>query len=403
MARKTETPGVLEGIRVLDFTQVLAGPYCTRMMADMGAEVIKIEPPGGEGMRYMPAIRDGVSGSFLQYNGGKKSLCMDLKTKKAQAFVKELVRSSDVVVENFLVGTMDRLGLDYEVLRRENPSLIMCSITGYGQKGPNKDRLGFAVTIQADTGVTDLFRKCRMEEVPPAPHGISFADTIASYHAVGAINAALFYRERSGKGQYIDISMYDSLLFTVDHHVQHHLMTGEAPPRIFGAYPIEGKDGQFIVIGFGKYVMMERILKCMGREDLITDERFSSMSNLLEHQFEFIDILKDWIQSFDTIDEVEAILKKANLPVSKVRTIVEALGSSQVEAHGLIAEMDHPRIGTVKVLDSPIRFSETSSCLRSLAPEIGEHNEYVMTELLNLSEHEVSSLYEQGVLWKQEV
>lgn len=400
MESKTKIPGVLDGIRVLDFTQVLSGPYCTRMLADMGAEVLKVEPPKGEGARYVPTLREGVSSSFLQYNGGKKSLCIDLKKKEAKKLIKELVRSCDLLVENFAVGTMKRLGLDFETMQRENPKLIMCSITGYGQTGPNKNRLGFAVTLQADVGVTDILRRSRLEDVPPAPHGISFADTIASYHAFGAISAALYYRERTGIGQYIDISMYDSLLFTIDNHAQHYLMTHEPPEPIFGSTPLQGKDGQYIAIGFGKHEMVGRLFKLMGREDLISDERFCSIGSTMQHRTEFTDIIIKWLNGFESTDEVEEILIKANIPASKVHTVVEALQSSQVESHSLIAEMEHPRIGMVRVLDSPIRFSKTSSRLRSLAPELGEHNEYVMTEILHLSSEEVASLYERGVLYQ---
>lgn len=400
MGTKQKSSGVLDGIRVLDFTQVLAGPYCTRMLADMGAEVIKVEPPNGEGFRYMAPIREGVSSSFLLLNCGKKSFCIDLKKEKAKEFIKQLVKSCDVVLENFAVGKMHSLGLDYEVLQKEKPDLIMCSITGYGQEGPNKNRLAFAPTIHADTGVTDLLSKGRVEDVVPGAQCISFADTIAGYHAVGAITSALFYKERRGKGQYIDISMYDSLLFTIDYHAQYYLMTQEPPPRIHGGLPIQGKDGRYIQIGYAKMDIVKRLFTCMGREDLKTDERFNCFTNISAHKFEFHEIVSQWVQSFETTDEVEAILIKANLPVSKIRTVVEAVQSLQVESHGLLAEVHHPRIGNIKVLNSPIRFSQSSCHLRSYAPDKGEHNDYVMKEILNLSQDDIALLYDQEILWK---
>lgn len=400
MEREEEKPGALEGIRIMDFTQVVAGPYCTRFLADMGAEVIKVEPPSGEGTRYWPTLRGGVSGSFLQYNGGKKSLAIDLKKEEARKLIKELVRSCDVVVENFAVGTMNNLGLSYDVLRSENEKIIMCSISGYGQTGPNKNRLGFAATVQADVGLTEMLRKCYPVDVPPAPHALSFADTIAGYHATAAIATALFYRDRTGIGQYIDISMYDSLLFSVDHHVQHYLMSQTAPRSAFGSEPIKGKHGQYIVVGFGKHEMVVRLLKLMGHEDLLSDERFSSLTGIHTYREDFFGLIREWIQKFDSMDDVTEILTRAGLPAGTVHTLVEAVEAPQVSARNMVVEREHPRIGKVRVMNTPIKFSECSSEMRSLAPELGEHNEYVMKDILHRSSEEITSLYEQGVLYQ---
>lgn len=399
--KEKEMPGILDGIRILDFTQVVAGPYCTRMLVDMGADVIKVEPPEGESVRYIPTFRDGVSGSFLQYNGGKKSLAIDLKKEEAKKLIKELVRNCDVVVENFAVGTMKRLGLDYDTLKKENEQLIMGSITGYGQTGPNKSRLGFAVVVQAATGITDLLAKSNPGDVPPAPHALNLADTIAGYHLAMAIVSALFYRERTGIGQYIDISMFDSLFFTIDNQVQHYLMAHTPPPRFLGATPMKGRDGQYFLLGFAKYDVIRRFLKFIGREELTADKRFSSLSNIQNNREDFFNIVNNWAQTFDSTDELERVALAARLPVSKIKTVVEAIESPQIAAREMLLEMDHPKIGKVKVMNSPIKFSETSSRLRGVEARIGEHNEYVMKEILHLSTEEVASLYRRGILWKK--
>lgn len=395
---KTDKPSILDGVRILDFTQILAGPYCTRLLADMGAEVIKVErPPMGDGERSVPAIRDGVSGSFMQYNAGKKGICLDLKKPKAIEIVKGLVKQCDVVVENFNVGAMARLGLSYDELNKVNPCLIMCSITGFGQTGPNKNRLAFATVVHAASGITEILRRQHGEDIRPAPHGLSIGDTIAGYHAAYAVVASLFYRERTGKGQYIDISMFDSLFYTIDHQVQYYLMTGEEH-TVYGAVPVKGKDGYF-TIGYGKYEMILRALDCMGKPELANDERFSSLEKVIFHQQEFFQIVEEWAQIYGSVEEVEALLCKAGLPVSKVCSVPEVVRSPQVQSRGLLAEVDDPKIGKVKVINSPIKFSGTESKLRGPSPELGEHNKEILSRLLQYSEEQIIKLYAEGVVF----
>lgn len=400
MTSSTENKGILDGIRILDFSQVLAGPYCSRILADMGAEVIKVErPPGGDGLREMPAMKNGVSGFFMLCNAGKKSLCIDLKKSKSIAIIKELVKQSDVVLENFNVGAMARMGLGYDDLQKENPRLIMCSISGYGQSGPNKNQLAFATVIHAATGVTEIMRRLHGENIPPAPQGMSLGDTIAGYHAAGAIMGALFYRERTGIGQYIDISMFDSLFFTVDFHVQYYLMTKEEHP-IFGSIPLKGRDG-YLNIGIGKYEMISRIFECMGKPELRNDPRFNTIENVNSNKFEFRDLIEGWLQKFETVEEAEALLHKAGLGVSKVRSIVEAIHSDQVESRGLLVEVDHPKIGKIKVMNTPFKFSATRSGLRGLQPELGEHNKDVLSRILRYSNDGIEKLYADKVLFSK--
>lgn len=397
---KTQKPSILDGVRVLDITQIIAGPYCTRLLADMGAEVIKLErPPMGDGEREMPAIRNGVSGSFMQYNAGKKGICLDLKKPQAIKIVKDLVKQCDVVVENLNVGAMARLGLGYEELNKVNPRLVMCSITGFGQTGPYKNRLAFATAVHAASGITEILRRQHGEDIRPASHGLSIGDTIAGYHAAYAIMASLFYRERTGKGQYIDISMFDSLFFTIDHQVQYYLMTGKEH-TIFGAVPVKGKDGYF-TIGYGKYEMILRTLECIGKPELAKDERFSSLEQVIFNQQEFFQLVEDWAQNYGSVGEVEALLRQAGLAVSKVCSVPEVVHSPQVESRGLLAEVDHPKIGKVKVINSPFKLSETESTLRGPCPELGEHNKEVLSRLLHYRDEEIKKLYAEGILFRR--
>lgn len=394
-----ERPRVLEGVRVLDFTQLLAGPYCTRLMVDMGADVIKVErPPQGDGGRQIPVIKEGVSGLFLQCNAGKKSLCLDLKKPKSIELIKQLIRSCDVTVENFKVGVMDNLGLDYETLKRVHPGLIMCSISGYGQNSPYQDRSALATIIHASAGVTETLRRGYGQNIAPAAHNIAWADSIAAYHAFGAINAALFYRERTGIGQHIDISMFDSLFFTIDSHVQYYLMTGKEPPANWGSIPVKGRDG-YLSIGYGKYEFVVRIFESMGRSDLLQDERFRTINGIIMNQREFKEIVETWINTFESLKDAEAVLLKLGVPVSRVRSVVEAVNSTHVESRGLLAVVDHPKLGKVRVLNSPIKFSETGSGLRGPAPTLGEHNKEILSKFLDFSDNEIEDLYEEKVLY----
>jgi crotonobetainyl-CoA:carnitine CoA-transferase CaiB-like acyl-CoA transferase len=273
----------------------------------------------------------------------------------------------------------------------------MCSISGYGQTGPNTNHLAFATVIHAASGVTEILRQLHGKNIRPAAHGISWGDTIAGYHAAYAIMASLFHRERTGTGQYIDISMFDSLFFTIDHHVQYYLMTNEQNP-IFGFIPIKGKDG-YLNIGLGKYEMILRLLDCIGRPELAKDERFKNMARIIENQMDFFEILESWIQGFDSEEEAENILRKAGLEASKVRSIVEVIHSSQVESRRLLTEVNHPKIGKVKSINSLLKFLETESKLRGLPPELGEHNREILSKILHYTDEQIGNLYHEKILF----
>jgi crotonobetainyl-CoA:carnitine CoA-transferase CaiB-like acyl-CoA transferase len=386
----------LAGVRILDFTQIIAGPLCTRLLADLGAEVIKVERPRqGDGGRYLPALRNGVSGLFMQYNVGKKGLCLDLKKPDAIRIIKELVGQCDVIVENYIPGTMTRMGLSYDVLKDLNPGLVMCSISGYGQTGSNRDLPALATVIHAATGVTDTIAQGHGENVPPAPHNISFADTVAGYHAFSGVLTALFHRGRTGKGQHIDVSLFDSLFFTIDYQVEHYLMTGTEPPPTWGIHPFKAPGG-YISMGLGKITLVQKLLIGMGMEN---DERFDTMEKLLSNMDLLKKAIEEWLVGFDSIEDAVIFIKKIGIPVNKVCSVVEAANSSQVHSRGLLSEVDHPKIGPVKVMESPFKFSEIAFELRGLPPEIGEHNREILSGLLGFSEQEIDAHYAAGVLY----
>jgi crotonobetainyl-CoA:carnitine CoA-transferase CaiB-like acyl-CoA transferase len=396
-------PPALAGIRVLDFSVVVAGPFCGRMLADAGAEVIKIEPPpAGDPSRNMMFIKQGLSGYFVQHNAGKKSLCLDLKTPQAVEIVKRLVPTADIVLENFRPGVMGRLGLGYETLCRINPRLIYCSISGFGQTGPNRDQRAFAGVVHAASGEADIVRRAHGAEIPPGSLGMSFADTYTGLYAFGAINLALYHREVSGKGQWIDLALFDAIFCSIDFQVQYYTMSGQEPPDSFGARPFKGTGG-YLTIGIGAPAPVRRALKvvCPEEHASLFETYFSTGEKLAQHYQRFQELVEAWLQQFDDVEEPERILRQAGVAVSKVRRVSEAVHSPQVKARHLLVDVDDPRIGPIKVMNSPLRFSEIETKLQGPAPSLGEHNQEILTRVLGYAEREVTELERCGVLYRE--
>lgn len=395
---------VLDGVTVLDFTQFIAGPACTRLMAEMGAEIIKIElAPNGDLCRVLPEIREGRSAYFVQHNQGKKSVCLDLRRPEALTIVKGLVAQADVVIENFSPGAMERLGLGWDVVHGINPSAIMCSISAFGQSGPLRDLPGFDYIAQAVAGVTSMIGD---PDAAPPIVGLAVGDMGTAISALAAINAALFHRERTGaEGQFLDISLLDFYFHCHELNVQSWSMTqGETlPMRNGNHHPLVAPLGVFraaqgfiVIVALGDQWL--RLCRAMDREDLASDPRFSEGAARLENRNALASIIEDWLQGFDSDRAALDRLEAARVPVAPVLTVADAAQHPHLAERGTVREINDRGVGRFSIPGMPLRFSDFPDSLELQAPFMGEHNEEVLSEKLDLQSAEISDLTSSGVL-----
>ncbi len=376
--RQVTGPGVLDGVVVLDFTCVISGPYCTRMMADLGADVLKVEPPHGEFLRAVPPHRDGASKLFSHLNAGKRCISLDLKDRSAIEVVKRLASSADVVIENFSPGVMERLGIDYAVLRELNERLVMCSISGFGQTGPDAQRPAFAPVVQAWSGYDAVTLNYQPGIEKPLNMGLPVADNIAALQAFGAINSALYYREKTGVGQYIDIAMFDALLGTMQKDFQLAL-DPQGHDRLYG--PLDTSDGYiFLMVVSPRH--FEDLADLMGQPELKTDTRFSTTVSRLHNYAELQALIAAWVCTKTTSDVLNQ-LSARKIPVSNYREIAETLDDPQLQHRNMITEVKDEG-GSLKVPNTPFLFSHTHAAIRPQVARIGEHNQAVFRDELGL-------------------
>ncbi|MEM4729632.1 MAG: CoA transferase [Thermoplasmata archaeon] len=392
--------GVLDGLRVLDFTRVIAGAWCTMYLADMGAEVLKVEAPGtGDVMRLQTPVKNGECGFFIIYNRGKKSITLDLKKEEAKEIVRELVKKCDVLVENFSPGTMKELGLGYEELRPLNPGLVYASISGYGQYGPKADLPSYDVCIQAMCGLMSMNGYRGMD---PLRIGMSATDFMAGTVAALAIMGALWRRRDTGRGQYIDVSLYDCGLTMLENAVPKYSWTGEVATALGSRHPsaaphnvYKTADGYIVIITIEDRAFA-RLCKAMGMPELAEDPRFREVSGRLRNVDELDAIVSSWTGKLRTEDVVRA-LKAANLAYGVVRNVKEVVEDEHSRARKMIVELRQPRAGPVLVPGCPIHYSESETGPRGPAPLLGEHTEEILTGLLGYSRERYLELRERGV------
>lgn len=393
----------LEGVRVLDFTRVLSGPHCTRMLSDLGAEVIKLEPPEGDLTRFAYPRVGSVSTYFAQQNVGKKNISMDLKRPEAVELVKRLVSVSDVLVENYRGGVMDKLGLGHAELSRINPRLVYASISGYGNTGPWMHRRAYATVVNAETGMTGLQARARGGEATNDPH--SHADVYTGMEAAAAILAALFQRASTGLGQHIDVSMAQTMLY-VNEHVHNELFEGEVPEgqiRSFqpGDYPIlRTGDGTLVVVSGhpAERGTFDLFVAAMGRPELLEDPRFADVSSRLEHFSDLIGEIRAWAASIATARQIEDAMAEVGLAMGVVRTIGEIAETEWARERRVIVEVDDRSGSTFRVPNSPWVFSGSDTGTVGGTKFRGEDNEEVLTSLCGLDSGEVRRLTDEGVL-----
>ena len=379
-----ETMPPLQGIRVIDLTRVLAGPFCTMLLGDMGAEVVKIEEPrhGDETRGWAPFV-DGSSAYFLGVNRSKKSVALDLKTPEGRDVLKRLIETADVLVENFRPGSLASLGFGYAQAAAINPRLVYCSISGYGQNGARSQRPGYDVVIQGETGLMDV---TGFPDGEPTRAGIAVTDYLAGLYAIQGILLALIERQRSGQGQQIDLALFDAMLSVMHLPVGILLATGEGPGRFGNDHPsiapyetMRAKDGS-VIVAVGNPRLWVQFCDALGRRDLCDDPRFRTNIDRLTNRDELRATLE---AMFDTMsaDELIQRLEAHNVPCGRVRSVKDALEDPQVAARDMLVQLEDPTVGPVKVLGNPLKLSRSPYVIRRPPPRLGEHTEEVISQL----------------------
>jgi CoA:oxalate CoA-transferase len=393
---------VLDGYKVLDFTQVLAGPTATRMMAEMGAEVIKVElAPSGDPSRALPFLRDGRSAYYIQQNRGKKSLCVDVKRPAGLEIIRALIPRVDVMIENYAPGVIARMGLGYDTVRVLNPKIVMCSISSLGQSGPLANRPGYDTVGAAYAGVLDM---CGYPDRAPVFPALGIGDVSTGVHALAAITSALLGRERSGRGQYVETSLLDCYFGYHELNVQmlsasrgamKPRRTGEHHYMVAPAGMFKGKNTYILIIG-GLDRQWPAMCRAMNRPDLMDDPRFNSITERARHVAEVIRIVQDWVDSRSD-EEVEQALEKHRVPFAPALTVEQAMNHPHLRQRRTVRTISDRFLGEFDIPGFPLRFSEYDE-LALEAPTLGEHNAEILSVYLGYSAARIEQLEAGGVL-----
>lgn len=393
--------GALDGIKVLDFTQVYAGPFCTLLLKDLGAEIIKVEKVEGDAVRNDAPLTEGLeSGTFIILNRGKKGITVNLKTEKGRDMCRELAKKVDIVTENFSSGTMDRLGLGNDDLRKLNPGLIYASITAYGHTGPRRDDPGYDPVIQAMGGMTSV---TGMPDTP-TKCGVAIADFGAGLFTAMSILAAIVHRMKTGEGQVIDISLQDCIwMLTSIEFSPHYFIDGKVPPRLGNGHPAmtpgnlyPAKDGS-VRIDTGVLSQVERLYRVMGREDLIGTPLASNQKERIKYREEIDALVTAWTRT-KSAEEIVTLLKSVEVPCVRVPTFDEVCNDPQLKNREMIIDVEQTVSGKVKVPGSIFKLSRTPGDVSSPAPYLGEHNSEVYSDMLGYSEQEIADLANNGII-----
>lgn len=395
-------PAPLSGIRVLDLSRVLSGPYATMTLADLGAEVIKVEAPnrGDDTRAFGPPFINGESTYFLAINRSKLGITLDFKKPRGQEVLHRLIARSDILFENFRPGTLERSGLGYAELHARYPGLIYCSISGYGHTGPRRAEPGYDVIIQGESGVMSVTGP---ENGLPHKVGVSIADIVSGMYAVQGVLAALCERDRTGEGQKVDIALLDCMVSTLTYQAGIHFATGSTPRRMGNRHPsivpyetFEASDGCFN-LGAANDQQFQQVCKVVGLPELGSDPRFSTVSLRVENYPDLRAILGASFRK-QTVAHWLRLLRASGVPCGEVRDVAQALADPQLVARHMIMEIDHPTAGRIRVTGSPIKLSEMEQPEPSPPPMHGEHNRKVYGEILGLSQSEQESLRRDGVI-----
>src|SRR5579875_1834959 len=403
MAAQSSNDDIFAGIRVIEIGQYIAAPAAAKMMSDMGAEVFKIElPPYGDMMRVytVPGVKAGDL--YIADNRGKKSVCVDLKRPEGAAVVRDLVAHSDVLVENYTPGVLSKYGISYEALVPLNPRLIMCSISGFGQTGPLANKPGNDLIALAASGLLDLVG---YPDRAPAYPGANLADNGAGVHALAAIASALYFREKTGRGQYIDLSLVECLgHYNALGIVAHGVTGGRAKQTRSGSHSsgaapfgvFKARDG-YVAISV-RINQWGTFCELMGRPALASDPRYDTVEHRLQNQAEVIAMVEQWLQSFASRDEPLAMLERAHIMCVPVLDTAGFLNHPHIAARGLIQQVEQPGIGPIGIPRAPFHFSDARVHIRAYAPMLGEHNEAALSSVLGYTKEKIATLNQAGVL-----
>jgi formyl-CoA transferase len=392
----------LEGYRVLDLSIILAGPYCTMILGDQGAEVIKVERPdtGDDTRTWGPPFVGGESAYYLCCNRNKKSIAVDLKAKQGRELIQELARTSDVFIENFTPGLVKKLGLDYETLRKINPRLVYASISAYGQDGPYRDRPGYDMVLSAVGGLMYITGE---HDGNPCKVGVAITDVLTGVYASGAITSALLWRERSGKGQHLDISLLDTQVSGLANIASNYLVAGKEAQRWGTAhesiipYQVFNAKDRPIAIAAANQKLWSSFCIALGKWDWVDDILFESNPKRVENRDKLLPLIEAELVK-KTCDEWMDILVKAAVPCGPVNDMEHLFADPQVKHRNMIAEVPHPTIGTLRLGGVPIKYSETPGSIRRHPPLLGEHTDEVLAELLEYSTEKIEALRAEGVV-----
>jgi len=404
MDNTTALPLMLSGCRVLDFTQYLAGPTVTRLMAEMGAHIIKVEQaPMGDPSRVLPFIKDGRSAYFVQQNRGKKSLCLDFNNPQGVELLHALVKTVDVVVENFGPGVMEKRGLDYASLTQINPKVIMVSISAFGRKSPLSHKVGYDLIAQAFSGIMHM---TGTPDGPPQFVGLGIADVSSGVHAFAALGYALYYREKTGVGQYIDMAMVDTLYHMHEVNVQVHTLSGGAyvPKRAGSHHPLvcpvgtfKGPQGWIVILVLDR--QWESMCRAMSKPELLTDPRFATGADRAKNQKELIAMIETWLQSFPSDEAALQVLDEHRVPCAPVMSIVDTLAHPYFKERNMVRTVPDPILGELTIPGFPFKYSAFPELPDIKAPLLGEHNTEVLRDQLGYTAEQVVELQEKGIVF----
>ncbi|MEW5880640.1 MAG: CaiB/BaiF CoA-transferase family protein [Pseudomonadota bacterium] len=400
-------------VRVLDLTRVLAGPWCTQLLADLGADVIKIERPGtGDDTRAWgpPYLKDAQghdtteAAYYLSANRGKRSVTIDISKPEGQRLVRELAKKSDIVVENYRVGQLAKYGLDYASLAALNPQLIYCSITGFGQTGPYRDRAGYDFIIQGMGGFMSITGE--RDDLPgggPQKAGVAVSDLMTGMYSAVAILAALAHRDATGQGQYLDLALFDTMVAMLANMNMNYLVTGKAPGRAGNAhqnivpYQVFAAADGHVIIAVGNDGQYAKFCEIAGRPELATDPRFAKNADRVRNRAVLVPLLEELVRAQPVAFWTER-LEAAGVPCGPINSIAQALADPQIVARGLRVDLPHPLAGRVPLVGNPIKMSATPPAYDRHPPLLGEHTEEVLRELVGCSESDIRALREAGAI-----
>jgi crotonobetainyl-CoA:carnitine CoA-transferase CaiB-like acyl-CoA transferase len=391
----------LKGVRVLDLTRVLAGPYCAMLLGDMGAEVIKVEEPGkGDDTRGWPPFAGGESTYFMSVNRNKKSITLNLKAPEGRELLEKLAKKSDVLLENFRTGTMEKLGLGYARLGKLNPRLVYCAISGFGESGSEAHRGGYDLIVQAESGVMDL---TGFPDGPPVKVGNSIADLVAGMSGAHGVTLALLARQRTRRGQKVEVAMLDVMASLLTYQAGMYLNAGRTPARRGNEHPsivpyevFKAADG-YLALGVANNSLWERCCAALERPDLAKDPRYATEAARVEHRATLVPLLNE-VLGARPAEEWMKRLEAVGVPAGRIRTVPEVCESEHLRARGMLVALPHRKAGTVRMMGVPIRLHGTPGKARTAAPVLGADTASVLTRVLGLRRAEVQRLRAAGVL-----